>query len=433
MTTAGSEIWRPEDGHDLKALSTSIQQNLGQHVYRPEILDAIDATIDALYDELRSLSLDIHDHPELKFEEKHAHDVLTSFMSKHGFNVTPHYHLPTAWVATYTHGSGGQRTIGINSEMDALPGIGHACGHNLIAIAGVSVACGIKAAMKKFNIEGKIVLLGTPAEEDGNGKEILLKNGAYEDMDACLMCHPAPGPHSSISLSRSLAKNRSEVEFFGHTAHAALSPWEGQNALDAAVLAYNNVSLLRQQVKPAHRIHGIFQGKDWTPNIIPDYAKMSWEVRGPTVMEANQTLERVQKCFEAASLASGCKVKINNTLVAYDLRQNTALGDELSNIVNNRYGFIDYEYGIASASTDFGHVTYDLPALHPGFSIPTIKDGGNHTRAFAEAARTIEAHDACLNISKALAGVGIRVLTDETFVKKVKETFQEDKKRGGSV
>lgn len=126
-------------------------------------------------------------------------------MSKHGFNVTPHYHLPTAWVATYTHGSGGQRTIGINSEMDALPGIGHACGHNLIAIAGVSVACGIKAAMKKFNIEGKIVLLGTPglyplrcstevlikfiitAEEDGNGKEILLKNGAYEDMDACLM------------------------------------------------------------------------------------------------------------------------------------------------------------------------------------------------------------------------------------------------------
>jgi amidohydrolase len=316
--------------------------------------------------------------------------------------------------------------------MDALPGIGHACGHNLIAISGVAVACTIKTAMEKFNIAGKIVLLGTPAEEGGNGKDILLKNGAYEEMDACLMCHPAPGPQSSISLSSSLALNRSEVEYFGHTAHAALSPWEGQNALDAAVLAYNNVSLLRQQVKPSHRIHGIFQGKDWTPNIIPDYAKMSWVVRGPTVAEAKETQERVQKCFEAASLASGCKVKINTFYSGYDLRQNTALGDELSNIVNNRYGFIDYEYGIAGASTDFGHVTYDLPALHPGFSIPTVKDGGNHTRAFAEAARTIEAHEACLNVSKALAGVGIRVLTDEDFVQKVKETFQEDKKRRSS-
>jgi amidohydrolase len=373
------------------------------------------------------------DHPELKFEEKHAHDVLTSFMSKHGFNVTPHYHLPTAWVATYTHGNGGQHTIGINSEMDALPGIGHACGHNLIAAAGVAVACGLKAAMEKFDIAGKIVLLGTPAEETGNGKDILLKSGAYKDMDACLMCHPAPGPHSSVSLSSSLALNRSEVEYFGHTAHAALSPWEGKNALDAAVLAYNNISLLRQHVKPSHRIHGIFQGKDWVPNIIPDYSKMSWVVRGPTIAEANETHERVQKCFHAASLASGCEVKINNDFSpGYDLRQNTALGDELSNIVNNRYGFIDYEYGIGSASTDFGHVTYDLPALHPGFSIPTVHNGGNHTPAFAEAARTIQAHEVMLNVSKALAGVGIRVLADEDFVKKVKETFEEDKKLRGS-
>jgi amidohydrolase len=432
MTTAGSKIWRPEDSHDVEALAASIRQERGQNVYRPEIHDVIDATIDALSDELRALSLDIHDHPELKFEEKHAHDVLASFMSKQNFQVTTHYHLPTAWKATYTHGNGGQRTIGINSEMDALPGIGHACGHNLIGMAGVAVACAMKVAMEKFNIAGKIVLLGTPGEEGGNGKDILLKHGAYKEMDICLMCHPAPGPHSSVSLSSSLALCRSQVEYFGHTAHAALSPWEGQNALDAAVLAYTNVSLLRQQVKPSHRIHGIFEGKDWTPNIIPDYAKMLWIVRGPTIAEAKETHERVQKCLKAASIASGCKVKINNDFyVGYDLRQNATLGGELSDIVNNRHGFIDYEYGIASASTDFGAVTYALPALHPGFAIPSVKDGGNHTTAFTEAARTIQAHIASLNVSKALAGVGIRVLTDEAFFKMVKETFEEDKKHRG--
>lgn len=181
-------------------------------------------------------------------------------MSKQNFQVTPHYHLPTAWKATYTHGNGSQRTIGINSEMDALPGIGHACGHNIIAMAGVAVACAIKAAMEKFNIAGKIVLLGTPgplniflndwfqitnfsliiAEEGANGKNILLKHGAYEEMDICLMCgflhkhlgeknwsllwayysqrcHPAPGPRSSVSLSGSLALFRTQVEYFGHT------------------------------------------------------------------------------------------------------------------------------------------------------------------------------------------------------------------------
>ena len=183
---------------------------------------------------------------------RHAHDVLTSFISKKGFSVTPHFHLETAWSATYTHGSGGRSTsclalydppsnvrlsaIGINSEMDALPGVGHACGHNLIAIAGVAVACAIKDAMEKFNLSGKIHLLGTPGlspflllwvsgadenrcsgEEGGAGKHKLLDAGAYAGMDACLMCHPAPGPIGSVSLSSSLANKAVWVEYFGHS------------------------------------------------------------------------------------------------------------------------------------------------------------------------------------------------------------------------
>ncbi|KAJ7056988.1 hypothetical protein C8F01DRAFT_1152972 [Mycena amicta] len=351
----------------------------------------------------------------LRYEERHAHDVLTAFMDAQGFEVTKHHHLETAWLASFSHGQGG-RTIGINSE-----GVGHACGHNLIAIAGVAVACAIKAVFEKFNISGKIQLLGTPAEEGGSGKGKLLDAGAYKDMDACLMCHPAPGPIGSVSLSSCLALERIQVEYFGHTAHAALSPWEGKNALDAAVLGYNNISALRQQLRPTHRVHGIFEGRDWVPNIIPDYAKFICYVRAPTRAEQKETMKRVLPCFEAAALATGCTHKVTTLGATYDLRQNKALGDEVAHVARSKYGQVDYEWGIKSASTDF------LPSLHPGFAIPSIVDGGNHTPGFEKAAATMEAHYACLDVSKALAAAGVRVVLDDEFHAKVQKTFEEDK------
>ncbi|KAF8065234.1 hypothetical protein FPV67DRAFT_1782182 [Lyophyllum atratum] len=420
-TQNSGPVWNPED----KAKAAPTRPNGAEDIYRPDILEHIEASIKDLDSQLRELSLDIHAHPEIRFEERHAHDVLTAFMTKHGFEVTKHYHLDTAWLATFTHGEGG-RTIGVNSEMDALPGVGHACGHNLIAISGVGVAIAIKKALQKFDIAGKVALLGTPAEEGGSGKVILLEKGAYNDMSACLMCHPAPGPIGSVSLSSCLALERLNVEYFGHTAHAALSPWEGKNALDAAVLGYNNISALRQQLLPTHRVHGIFEGKDWAPNIIPDYAKMICYVRAPTRSELQVTLKRVLPCFEAAGLATGCEVKITIEGGTYDLRQNKALGDEVANIITAKYGAVDYEWGIKSASTDFGNVTYALPSLHPGFAIPTVKDGGNHTPGFETAAASIEAHYACLDVTKALAATGMRVLIDDEFLGKVKKAFEED-------
>ncbi|KAJ6588326.1 hypothetical protein B0H19DRAFT_1205843 [Mycena capillaripes] len=411
-------VWRPED-------TTPAAPVCPDTVYREDILETIEQTIKSLDGELRELSMDIHDHPELGYEEHYAHDVLTAFMGKHGFKVTKHYHLETAWLATYANGTGG-RTIGINSEMDALKGVGHACGHNLIAISGVAVACAIKAVFEKFNISGKIQILGTPAEEGGSGKVKLLDAGCYKEMAACLMCHPAPGPKGSVSLSSCLALERIEVEYFGHTAHAALSPWEGRNALDAAVLGYNNISALRQQLKPTHRVHGIFEGKDWAPNIIPDYAKFICYVRAPTRAEQKETMKRVLPCFDAAALATGCTVKVTFLGATYDLRQNKALGDEVAHIVRSKYGDIDYEWGIKSASTDFVS-EHHLPALHPGFAIPTVLDGGNHTPGFEKAAAAIEAHYACLDVSKALAATGVRVIIDDDFFAQVKKTFEEDK------
>ncbi|KAJ7704398.1 hypothetical protein B0H17DRAFT_1193643 [Mycena rosella] len=421
----GGTVWRPED-------TTPAAPVCPDTVSREDILKVIEETITALDGELRELSLDIHAHPELAYEERHAHDVYTAFMKRHGFEVTSHYHLETAWMASYAHGKGG-RTIGVNSEMDALQGIGHGCGHNLIGMSGVAVACAIKAVFEKFNVSGKIQLLGTPAEEGGSGKVVLLDSGAYKDMAACIMCHPAPGPKGSVSLSSCLALERINVEYFGHTAHAALSPWEGRNALDAAVLGYNNISALRQQLRPTHRVHGIFEGKDWAPNIIPDYAKFICYVRAPTRAEQEQTMKRVRPCFEAAALATGCTVKITVTGGTYDLRQNKALGDEIAHIVRSKYGTIDYEWGIKSASTDFGNVTYALPALHPGFAIPTVPDGGNHTPGFTKAAATPQAHAACLDVSKALAAVGVRVIIDDAFFAEVRKTFEEDKAVRGLV
>ncbi|KAJ3536792.1 hypothetical protein NM688_g6789 [Phlebia brevispora] len=411
MSEVQDRIWHPND--QVTAAGN------GEELRDPEVFKIIENSINELDKDLRELSLDISAHPELKFEEHHAHDVLTTFMEKQGFDVTRHYLLPTAWVARYTHGSGG-RTVGVNSEMDALPGVGHACGHNLIAIAGVAVACALKRVLQSRNINGSVVLLGTPGEEGGGGKAILLEKGAYEGIDVCLMCHPAPGPPVSASLSGCLAVQRIQAEYRGHTAHAALAPWEGQNALDAAVSAYTNVAMLRQQIKPTHRVHGVFEGKDWTPNVIPDYAKMLWYIRGPTWAEVEALVPRVVSCLEAGALATACSTEIKKIGGTFELRQNKTLGDEFKSIYESRFGPVDYKYGISSASTDFGHVTYALPALHPGFGIPTEEHGGNHTRAFTKAATTPEAHTACLNVSKSLAAVGVRVLTDDAFFTEVR-------------
>ncbi|KAG1822406.1 hypothetical protein EV424DRAFT_1472195 [Suillus variegatus] len=370
-------------------------------VNRPEILDVIETSIDGLSGELRMLSLDIHEYCR-----RYAHDAYTAFMEKHGFTVIKNHHLETAWVATYTHGRGG-RVLGINSEMDALPGIGHACEHNLVGISGVAVAVAAKAAMERLNIDGKVVLLGTPG----------------------------PGPHHFISLTNCLAFSFITVKYQGHTAHAGLSPWEGKNALDAAVLAYNNVSILPQQIKPTHRVHGIFEGNNWAPNIIPDQATMKWIVRAPTTSEMEDTRRRVTACFEAAALASGCKVQITATPTINEVTDLVLIivpGDELADVALKCYGAIDYEWGIKNASTDFRRFQINH-TNHFFQAIPTIPNGGNHTPGFTEAARSQVSHDACLVVSKALAAVGMRVLTDEAFFQKVcvmrrsgEDTFEED-------
>ncbi|GJJ13635.1 hypothetical protein Clacol_007891 [Clathrus columnatus] len=404
------------------------QTRMSNDIFRPEVLKTIEEEIDKYSKDLTDLSLKIHDHPEIKYEERYAHDLLTAYMESQGFEVTRHYlDLETAWKATFTHGNGG-RVLGVNSEMDALPGIGHACGHNLIATVGVGISLAVRAALIKHNVSGKICLLGTPAEEGGGGKVILIERGGYKNMDVCLMAHPAAGNPRTAKLGSSQASQELSVEYQGHPAHASAAPWEGQNALDAAFIAYGSISALRQQVKPTHRIHGIVEGRDWAANVIPDYAKMTWVTRAPTAKETEALTKRVVKCLEAAALATETKATIKHSIFYYNLTQNTVLVREFTDVAAKRYG-IDASSGIEGAigaSTDFLSPRYIL-------IIPTQPNGGNHTARFTESARTKEAHDITFTITKILALVGFRVLDDELFFKEVHASFKQTMKITGDT
>ncbi|KAM5545746.1 hypothetical protein V8D89_000784 [Ganoderma adspersum] len=403
-----------------------------------EAIQTVEDTLQGLSTELRQLSLDIWEHPEIGFKEKYAHDRLTGFMASHGFSVTPHYlGLTTAWRAEFTHHvsekhgktkrQSSARVIGVNSEMDALPNIGHACGHNLIAMSGAAVAVSIKAALQKHDIPGTVVLLGTPAEETRGGKIILLERGAYDGMDACIMSHPSAGPENFTALWPGVARQPVDVEFFGHGAHAAAAPWEAQNALDAAFVAYASISALRQQMKPDQRVHGIILGRDWTPNVIPDYAKMRYYVRAPTWTELESLRERVVACFQAAALATACKIEVKLGAGYSEVRNNDALGQEYARTVGHRYAMqTDIGEG-TSYSTDFGNITFALPAIHPVYSIPTEPNGSNHTPQFAKSASTPEAHEATLKVALGLACTGLRVLYDAGFANQVKLDFERSR------
>ncbi|KAJ7623226.1 amidohydrolase [Roridomyces roridus] len=393
--------------------------------YSPGDESVIDQKLDELSPLLRQLSLDIHSHPETAFQEIYAHDLLTTFMADNGFKVTKSYlGIATAFRAEFHHGKGG-RTLGVNSEYDALKGIGHACGHNLIAVAGVGVALTLKAALEAHDICGRIVLLGTPAEEGGGGKILLLNGGGYQEMDLCVMCHPSTGPKHSANVGTCITVQEIEVEYVGRSAHAGAAPWEGTNALDAAFLAYSGISVLRQQMRPENRIHGTIEGnQDWAPNVIPDYAKMRWLVRTPTRTELTSLVERVKRCFEAAALATSCEIKMNLAAPYLDLNQNQVLGKEFSDVLMKRYGMHTMSRA-GSASTDFGNVSYALPALHPGFAIPTELNGGNHTIGFTRAAASLHAHEATLAVAKGLAHTALRALRDDEFFQQVKESFRK--------
>nr|XP_032643618.1 peptidase M20 domain-containing protein 2 isoform X2 [Chelonoidis abingdonii] len=264
---------------------------------------------------LSALSREIWSRPELAFEEHQAHGALTRFFSCSelpgaAWAVQPHYKLDTAFRAEWGPAAPALRPLhlGFLCEYDALPGIGHACGHNLIAEVGAAAALGVKGALESlpqpFPAAVKITVLGTPAEEGGGGKIELIAAGAFDDLDVVFMAHPA---QSDAAYLPDVAEHDVTVKYYGKASHAAAYPWEGVNALDAAVLAYNNISVLRQQMKPTWRVHGIIKNGGVKPNIIPSYTELEFYLRAPSLKDLTILTERAENCFKAAAVATKCK------------------------------------------------------------------------------------------------------------------------------
>ncbi|KAF9462825.1 hypothetical protein BDZ94DRAFT_1260403 [Collybia nuda] len=417
-------------------------------IYRPEVMRTIEEEIDSFNDALRELNLKIHDTSEIKFKETFAHDTLTEFMEAQGFEVTRKFKsevssdetpqfMTTAWRAAWTNqnGTGAKRVLGVNSEMDALPiprgEVNHGCGHNLIAIAGVAVALGVKKALKVHGLSGTVVLLGTPAEEGGHGKIRLIEAGAYKEMDACVMCHPGSGPKHEVIAGTDLAIQALRVTYKGKPAHAALAPWEGINAQDAVIQAYNAISMLRQQLKPDLRVHGVihYDKQPLAVNVIPDHMEMIWDIRAPSKPDLDDLRRRVVACFEGAATATGCTATIICKTPLMNLNQSDVMAQDVFNTVRHRYGMsasIPDQPG--AFSTDFGNVTYEMPAIHMGYSIPTPDaQSTNHTVGFIKACATQEAHDETIKVSKAIALTGFRVLDDDQFFGQASAAFKQTK------
>lgn len=401
---------------------------------KDEFAKAVHLAIEGVSSELRAISLKLHEDPELSYEEHRAHALLTDYLEKKGFEVERKaYGLDTAFVARA--GNSDKVTIGICSEYDALPstdsptGAFQACGHNLIAISGVATAIGLKTVIEQFGLEGQVKLFGTPAEETTGGKIVMLDRGAFKGVDVCMMLH---GANADVVYPAFLALDTVEVEFFGKASHASASPWEGINALDAAVQSYTNIAMMRQQMHPSQRVHGIIKDGGKAANIIPDYTKSVYTVRAPKFVEVEVLKKRVEKIFKGAATSTGCTVKLTWGVPYKDIITNDPLARKFEHYMNNqgvKYGSKQEQMSKLSGSTDMGNLTYALPGIHPMFNILNLigeddKTMGLHTNAFAHAAAQPIAHVATLRASKSLALTGLECIVDSVFLKAVKQDFE---------
>ena len=375
--------------------------------------------IDALADTLLALSHDIHAHPELCFEERHAHQVLTDALEREGVDVTRSAHgLDTAFDARA--GSEGPE-IAVCCEYDALPGIGHACGHNIIATAGLGA--GLAAAALAEEAGGRVRILGTPAEEGGNGKQLMIDAGAFDGVDAAMMIHPAD---ADLTRAQVIAAITAEVEWFGVAAHASAAPHLGRNALDAAVLAYMNVAALRQHIEATDRVHGVFVKGGDKSNIVPDHTVMEWMVRSAKLETLGPLRDRVVAAWEAGGAATGCRcehrllsppyaeMRDNEPLLAAYTANTTRLGRPAADPTPET---------TVICSTDMGNVSHVVPTIHPWIAVAP-RGVRIHTEGFAAHAGGRAGDEAVLVGAKAMAMTIADLWADQALVESARAVHQ---------
>lgn len=348
--------------------------------------------------DLRSISKWMYENPEIGYEEFESSARLAAFLADHGFTVDyPTRGLDTAFEATV--GSTGPRVV-VCCEYDALPEVGHACGHNIIATAALGAGIAVAGLAEELGI--RVTVLGTPAEEGAGGKVDLINSGAFEDVAASMMIHPSP--HDLLDPSFQ-ARSSYTVEYFGKESHAAFAPQMGVNALDAFVQAYINVATLRQQILPTDRVHCIIDHGGDANNIIPRYTSSTWGIRSADGERLEQLIPKVHACFEAAAQATGCRLELNPvghpyinmindpTMTALFQANSTVLGRPLP---------LEAEVGASGGSSDMGNVSHVVPSIHPMLAIET-NGSVNHQADFAAATITASGEGAIRDGALAMA------------------------------
>jgi amidohydrolase len=370
--------------------------------------------IDAARSELIDLSHRIHAHPEPAFEERYAADAVSEVLARHGFVVErPAGRLETAIRATLPRAAGsGPRhgpRIGILAEYDALPDLGHGCGHNTMAASGVGAAIGLAAVKDAF--DGEVVFLGCPAEERGSGKQFMLEDGLFDGIDAALLFHPSDQTHVRCGL---LASVDVDVTFSGRAAHAASEPWEGRNALDALVLLFSSIGLWRQHLRPEARVHGIVLEGGSAANIIPERAVGRFMLRSPVQAELEQMENRFRAMAEAAALAASCEVEVVFSGASDSMVNNGVLAERyVANLA--AYGIADGTPDPELGSSDMGNVSWHLPTIHPSVAI-CDPDVAGHSIEFREAAVSPRADEVVLTVATVIAQTGYDLLADPDLV-----------------
>jgi amidohydrolase len=386
------------------------------------------AAIDADWAELEAFALDLHAHPELAFAEHRSAERLTGALSGAGFDVeTGVAGLPTAFVARHRFGATGPR-IALLAEYDALPEMGHACGHNLIATAALGAAKALRGALEAE--AGELLVIGCPAEEGGGGKILLLRAGVFEGVDAALMFHPGS---RTMTIRGALAATRVTMRFHGKAAHAASSPELGINALDACLLTFHAINTLRQHVKDETRIHGIVSHGGSAPNIVPDFAEAKFLIRHRRAEEVTALKERVLAAARGAAAAVGARVEFDEGLAYAERKVNVPMADRFAAHLEAQGEPVKAAPAIGGVgSSDFGNVSQVLPAIHPYVAI--VPEGVSaHTPEFAAAAASPAGLRGLRLAATAIAATAADLFTDADLLAATRADFGATPTPGGTA
>ena len=388
-----------------------------------EILNKLENKFSEIFEDLKELNEYIYKNPELGRKEFKACEAHKNLLKKYGFEVEENYiGIPTAYLAKYSSGKKGIK-IGYLAEYDALPEIGHGCGHNILGTTSIGAGILLKEYIDEFG--GEVLIFGTPAEETFGAKVDMAEAGCFDDIDVAMISHPTGKNHEKSGTSQ--AMEALQFTFRGKTAHAAGDPYNGINALDGVIQFFNSVNALRQQTKDSARIHGIISNGGEAANIIPDLAVANFYVREATTKEMLKLSERVKNCAKGAALATGTSLEIENYEYTF---KHLVTNEKLSSIYTKNLelqGIKDIPMSDPTGSSDCGDVSHHCPTIHTYFPISKCELTG-HSIEFAKATITEDAYKGMKEAIFALVMTGKDILSDPNLLKEIKDEFNQMKK-----